>query len=187
MLVFKESTYIENRKYYEGVDYYLVREYHDIFNKIDEVENYPAPSEIVSYLYRELEGIEVYNKSAYLITFFNKAIKNDIKTIKVWTSYLDIHMDDERYVEDAEMLIEYRSSIESIPLAIRGERYDAIVFIDNILKALELKNDEVIEVLNNIDYNNLQLSDEEFEDYEPSKEEYEDRPYYEQRPRIYSI
>lgn len=185
--MFKESTYIENRKYYEGVDYYLVREYHDIFNKIDEVENYPAPSEIVSYLYRELEGIEVYNKSAYLITFFNKAIKNDIKTIKVWTSYLDIHMDDERYVEDAEMLIEYRSSIESIPLAIRGERYDAIVFIDNILKALELKNDEVIEVLNNIDYNNLQLSDEEFEDYEPSKEEYEDRPYYEQRPRIYSI
>ena len=96
-------------------------------------------------------------------------------------------MDDERYVEDAEMLIEYRSSIESIPLAIRGERYDAIVFIDNILKALELKNDEVIEVLNNIDYNNLQLSDEEFEDYEPSKEEYEDRPYYEQRPRRYSI
>lgn len=187
MLVFKESTYIENRKYYEGVDDCLVREYHDIFNKIDEIENYPAPSEIVSYLYRELEGIEVYNKAAYLISFFNKAVKNDIKTIKVWTSYLDIHMDDERYVEDAEMLIEYRSSIESIPLAIRGERYDAIVFIDNILKALELKNDEVIEVLNNIDYNNLQLSDEEFEDYEPSKEEYEDRPYYEQRPRRYSI
>lgn len=37
MLVFKESTYIENRKYYEGVDDYLVREYHDIFNKIDEI------------------------------------------------------------------------------------------------------------------------------------------------------
>ena len=134
-----------------------------------------------------MEGIEVYNKAAYLISFFNKAVKNDIKTIKVWTSYLDIHMDDERYVEDAEMLIEYRSSIESTPLAIRGERYDVIVFIDNILKALELKNDEVIEVLNNIDYNNLQLSDEGFEDYEPSKEEYEDRPYYEQRPRRYSI
>ena len=191
MLVFKESTYIENRKYYEGVDDYLVREYHDIFNKIDEVENYPAPSEIVSYLYRELEGIEVYNKAAYLITFFNKAIKNDIKTIKVWTSYLDIHMDDERYVEDAEMLIEYRSSIESIPLAIRGERYDVIVFIDNVLKALEkaleLKNDEAIEVLNNINYNNLELPDEEFEDYEPSQEEFEDRAYYEQRPRRYSI
>ena len=187
MLVFKESTYIENRKYYEGIDDYLVREYHDIFNKIDEVENYPAPSEIVSYLYRELEGIEVYNKAAYLIMFFNKAIKNDIKTIKVWTSYLDIHMDDERYVEDAEMLIEYRSSIESIPLAIRGERYDVIVFIDNVLKALELKNDEAIEVLNNINYNNLELPDEEFEDYEPSQEEFVDRAYYEQRPHRYSI
>ena len=82
MLVFKESTYIENRKYYEGVDDYLVREYHDIFNKIDEVENYPAPSEIVSYLYRELEGIEVYNKVAYLITFFNKAIKMILRPSK---------------------------------------------------------------------------------------------------------
>lgn len=186
MLAFKESTYIENRKYYEGVDDYLVREYHDIFNKIDEIENYPAPSEIISYLYRELEGIEVYNKAAYLISFFNKAVKNDIKIIKVWVSYLDIHMD-ERYVEDAEMLIEYRPSIESIPLAIRGERYDVIVFIDNILKALELKNDEVIEVLNNIDYNNLQLPDEEFEDYEPNQEEFVDRAYYEQRPNRYSI
>ncbi len=154
-----------------------MREYHDIYNSTEEVENYPAPSEIVSYLYRELEGIEVYNK----------AIKNDIKTIKVWTSYLDIHMDDERYVEDAEMLIEYRSSIEFIPLAIRGERYDVIVFIDNVLKALELKNDEAIEVLNNINYNNLELPDEEFEDYEPSQEEFVDRAYYEQRPRRYSI
>lgn len=96
-------------------------------------------------------------------------------------------MDDERYVEDAEMLIEYRSSIESIPLAIRGERYDVIVFIDNVLKALELKNDEAIEVLNNINYNNLELPDEEFEDYEPSQEEFVDRAYYEQRPRRYSI
>ena len=187
MLAFKESCYIENRKFYEGVNDTLVREYHDIYNSTEEVENYPAPSEIVSYLYRELEGIEVYNKAAYLITFFNKAIKNDIKTIKVWTSYLDIHMDDERYVEDAEMLIEYRSSIESIPLAIRGERYDVIVFIDNVLKALELKNDEAIEVLNNINYNNLELPDEEFEDYEPSQEELVDRAYYEQRPRRYSI
>ena len=187
MLAFKESCYIENRKYYEGVNDTIVKEYHDIYNNTEEVENYPAPSKIVNYLYRELEGIEVYNKTAYLISFFNKVIKNDIKTIKVWTSYLDIHMDDERYVEDAEILIEYRSSIESIPLAIRGERYDAIVFIDNILKALELKNDEVIEVLNNIDYNNLELPDEEFEDYEPSQEEFVDRAYYEQRPRRYSI
>lgn len=187
MLAFKESCYIENRKYYEGVNDTLVKEYHDIYNSTEEVENYPAPSEIVNYLYRELEGIEVYNKTAYLISFFNKAIKNDIKTIKVWTSYLDIHMDDERYVEDAEMLIEYRSSIESIPLAIRGERYDVIVFIDNVLKALELKNDETIEVLNNINYNNLELPNEEFEDYEPSQEELVDRAYYEQRPRRYSI
>ena len=187
MLVFKESTYIENRKYYEGVDDYLVREYHDIFNKIDEVEKYPAPSEIVNYLYRELEGVEVYNKTAYLISFFNKAIKNDIKTVKVWVSYLDTHMDDERYVEDNEMMIEYRSSIESIPLAIRGERYDVIVFIDDILKALKLEESEVVEILNNINYNNLQLPDEEFGDYEPSQEKCEDRAYYEQRPRRYTI
>lgn len=96
-------------------------------------------------------------------------------------------MDDERYVEDAEMMVEYRPIIKSIPLVIRGERYDVIVFIDNILKALELKNDEVIDVLNNIDYNNLQLPDEEFEDYEPINEECEDRAYYEQRPRRYTI
>ena len=75
-----------------------------------------APSEIINYLYRELENIEVYNKVSYLISFFNKAIKNDIKTSKVWVSYLDTHMDDERYVEDNEMMIEYRSSIEDIPL-----------------------------------------------------------------------
>lgn len=187
MLVFKESCYIENRKYYEGVNDSLVREYHDIYNEIEDVEKLLAPSEIINYLYRELENIEVYNKAAYLISFFNKAIKNDIKTIKVWVSYLDSHMDDERYVEDAEMMIEYRSSIESIPLAIRGERYDIIVFIDDILKALKLEESEVVEILNNINYNNLQLPDEEFGDYESSQEECEDRAYYEQRPRRYTI
>lgn len=81
MLVFKESCYIENRKYYESVDDTLVREYHDIYNEIEDVEKL-LPSEIINYLYRELENIEVYNKAAYLISFFNKAIKNDIKTIK---------------------------------------------------------------------------------------------------------
>lgn len=187
MLAFKESCYIENRKFYEGVNDTLVREYHDIYNSTEEVENYPTPSEIVSYLYRELEGYTHYNKTAYLISFFNKAIKNDIKTIKVWVSYLDTHMDDERYVEDNEMMIEYRSSIEDIPLAIRGERYDVIVFIDDILKALKLEDSEVIKILNNIDYNNLKLPDEEFEDYEPISEECEDRAYYEQRPRRYTI
>lgn len=187
MLVFKESCYIENRKYYEGIDDILVREYHDIYNEIEDVEKLLAPSEIVNYLYRELEHIEVYNKAAYLISFFNKTIKNDIKTIKIWVSYLDTHMDDERYVEDNEMMIEYRSSIEDIPLAIRGERYDVIVFIDDILKALELEDSEVIKILNNINYNNLQLPDEEFEDYEPTNEECKDRAYYEQRPRRYTI
>lgn len=86
------------------------------------------------------------------------------------------------------MMIEYRSSIENTPLAIRGEeRYEAIVFIENILKGLELESDEIIRVLNNIDYNNLELPDKEFEDYEPVEEELEDRPYYEQRPRRYTI
>lgn len=187
MLAFKESCYIENRKYYEGVDDILVREYHDIYNEIEDVEKLLAPSEITNYLYRELENIEVYNKVSYLISFFNKAIKNDIKTIKVWVSYLDTHMDDERYVGDNEMMIEYHSNIENIPLAIRGERYDIIVFIDSILKSLELEDSEVIDILNNIDYNNASLPNEEFEDYEPDKNEYEDRPYYEQRPRRYNI
>ena len=40
MLVFKESCYIENRKYYESVDDTLVREYHDIYNEIEDVENF---------------------------------------------------------------------------------------------------------------------------------------------------
>lgn len=187
MLTFKESCYIENRKYYEGVDDILVREYHDIYNEIEDVEKLLAPSEITNYLYRELENIEVYNKASYLISFFNKAIKNDIKTIKVWVSYLDTHMDDENYIEDNEMMIEYRSSIEDIPLAIRGERYDIIVFIDSILKSLELEDSEVIDILNNIDYNNASLPDENFEDYEPAEAESEDRSYYEQRPRRYSM
>ena len=187
MLLFKESTYIENRKYYEGVDDYLVREYHDIWNSLEEEDlgNF-APSEVVSYLYRNMESVPSEERISFLSSFFNNSLKNDIKIVKVWVSYLDTHME-ELYVEDGEMMIEYRPSIEDVPLAIRGERYDVIVFIDNVLKALELKNDEAIEVLNNINYNNLQLPDEEFEDYEPSKEECEDRAYYEQRPRRCTI
>lgn len=188
MLEFKEYTYIENRKYYEGVEDNLVREYHDLWNSLEEedIEGF-APSEVVSYLYRRLEVIPSSERINFLSSFFNNALKNDIKTIKVWVSYLDIHMD-ERCVEDGEMMIDYRPSIEDVPLAIRGEeRYEVMVFIENILKNLGLVSDEIIRVLNNVNYNNLELPDEEFEDYEPSKEEYEDRPYYEQRPRRYSI
>lgn len=188
MLVFKESTYIENRKYYEGIEDNLVREYHDIYNTLaeEEIEGF-APSEIVDYLYRRLEGKNNNERIDFLSTFFNNSLKNDIKMAKVWVSYIDIHME-ERYVEDGEMMIEYRSNIEGVPLAIRGsERYDAIVFIESILKALQLEDNEVIKILNDIDYNNLQLPDEEFENYEPSQEEYEDRPYYEQRPRKCNI
>ncbi len=36
MLKFKEYTYIENRKYYEGVEDNLVREYHDLWNSLEE-------------------------------------------------------------------------------------------------------------------------------------------------------
>lgn len=188
MLVFKESTYIENRKYYEGVDDTLVREYHDIYNALDEeeIEGF-APSEVVSYLYRRLESISSGERINFLSSFFNNSLKNDIKIVKVWVSYLDIHME-ERCVEDGEMMIEYRSNIEDVPLAIRGEeRYEVMVFIENILRNLELESDEIIRVLNEIDYNNLELPDEEFKDYEPSQEECEDRAYYEQRPRRYSI
>ena len=188
MLLFKESTYIENRKYYEGVDDYLVREYHDIWNSLEEEDlgNF-APSEVVSYLYRNMESAPSEERISFLSSFFNNSLKNDIKIVKVWVSYLDTHME-ERYVEDGEMMIEYRPSIEDVPLAIRGEeRYEAMVFIENILKGLELESDEIIRVLNDIDYNNLQLPDEEFEDYEPSKEECEDRAYYEQRPRRCTI
>ena len=188
MLEFKEYTYIENRKYYEGVEDNLVREYHDLWNSLEEedIEGF-APSEVVSYLYRRLEVIPSGERINFLSSFFNNALKNDIKTIKVWVSYLDIHMD-ERCVEDGEMMIDYRPSIEDVPLAIRGEeRYEVMVFIENILKNLGLVSDEIIRVLNIVNYNNLELPDEEFENYEPNQEEYEDRPYYEQRPRRYTI
>ena len=180
-LYFKEFSYIENRKYYEGVSDYLVREYHDILNIVEEVGEY-APSEVTTYLYRELDSIPVDKKVEFLSSFFNNTLVNDIQTIKVWVSYLDTHMED-RYIEDGEMMVEYRPTIENTPLAIRGDKDSVMAFIDNILKSLELKDSEVIEILNNINYNNTSLPDEEFKNYEPTKEEYEDRPYYEQRPR----
>ena len=188
MLLFKESTYIENRKHYEGVDDYLVREYYDIYNTLEEedIEGF-APSEVVSYLYRNMESVPSEERISFLSSFFNNSLKNDIKIVKVWVSYLDTHME-ERYVEDGEMMIEYRPSIENVPLAIRGEeRYEVMVFIENILRNLELESDEIVRVLNDIDYNNLELPDKEFKNYEPVEEEFEDRAYYEQRPRRYSI
>lgn len=186
-LYFKEFAYIENRKFYEGVSDYLVREYHDILNELneEEIEGY-APSEVSTYLYRELDSIPMDKKVEFLSSFFNNSLVNDIKTIKVWVSYLDTHME-ERYVEDNEMLIEYRPTIENVPLAIRGDKDSVMIFIDNILKTLHLEDSEVIEVLNNVDYGNASLPDEEFNDYEPSQEDTEDRAYYEQRPRRYTI
>lgn len=188
MLLFKESTYIENRKHYEGVDDYLVREYHDIYNTLEEedIEGF-APSEVVSYLYRNMESVPSEERISFLSSFFNNSLKNDIKIVKVWVSYLDTHME-ERYVEDGEMMIEYRPIIENVPLAIRGEeRYEVMVFIENILRNLELQSDEIVRILNDVNYNNLELPDKEFENYEPVEEEFEDRAYYEQRPRRYSI
>lgn len=184
-LYFKEFSYIENRKYYEGVSDYLIREYHDIINIVEEVGEY-APSEVTTYLYRELDSIPVDKKVEFLSSFFNNTLVNDIQTIKVWVSYLDTHMED-RYIEDGEMMVEYRPTIENTPLAIRGDKDSIMIFIDNILKTLHLEDNEIVEILNNIDYNNSSLPNEEFENYEPSQEEYEDRPYYEQRPRRYSI
>lgn len=184
-LYFKEFSYIENRKYYEGVSDYLVREYHDILNIVEEVGEY-APSEVTTYLYRELDSIPVDKKVEFLSSFFNNTLVNDIQTIKVWVSYLDTHMED-RYIEDGEMMVEYRPTIENTPLAIRGDKDSIMIFIDNILKTLHLEDNEIVEILNNIDYNNSSLPDEEFEDYEPSQEEFVDRAYYEQRPRRYSI
>ena len=186
-LSFKEFSYIENRKYYENVNDILVREYHDILNVVDEeeIEGY-APSEVTTYLYRELDSIPADKKVEFLSSFFNNTLVNDIQTIKVWVSYLDTHMED-RYIEDGEMMVEYRPTIENTPLAIRGDKDSVMAFIDNILKSLELKDSEVIEILNNINYNNTSLPDEEFKNYEPTEEEYEDRPYYEQRPRRYTI
>lgn len=184
-LSFKEFSYIENRKYYEGVSDHLVREYHDILNIVEEVGEY-APSEVSTYLYRELDSVPANKKVEFLSLFFNNTLINDIKTIKVWVSYIDIHVE-ERYVEDNEMLIEYRPTIENVPLAIRGDKDSVMIFIDNILKTLHLEDNEIIEVLNNINYDNASLPDEEFGNYEPTEEEYEDRAYYEQRPRRYSI
>ena len=184
-LYFKEFAYIENQKFYENVNDNLVREYHDILNNVEEVGDY-APSEVVSYLYRELESVPEEKKIEFLSSFFNNSLINDIKTVKVWVSYLDTHIE-EGYVEDGEMLIEYRPTIENTPLAIRGDKTSIMIFINNILKNLHLEEDEIIKILNNIDYNNTSLPDEGFEDYEPTEEECEDRPYYEQRPRRYTI
>ena len=186
-LYFKEFAYIENRKFYEGVSDYLVREYHDILNELneEEIEGY-APSEVSTYLYRELDSIPMDKKVEFLSSFFNNSLVNDIKTIKVWVSYLDTHME-ERYAEDGEMMIEYRPTIENTPLSIRGDKDSVMIFIDNILKTLHLEDNEIVEVLNNIDYDNASLPDEEFENYEPTEEEFQDRAYYEQRPRRYNI
>lgn len=186
-LSFKEFSYIENRKYYENVNDHLVREYHDILNVVNEekIEGY-APSEVSTYLHRELDSVPTNKKVEFLSSFFNNALVNDIQTIKVWVSYLDTHMED-RYIEDGEMMVEYRPTIENNPLAIRGDKDSIMIFIDNILKTLHLEDNEIVEILNNIDYNNSSLPDEEFEDYEPSQEEFEDRAYYEQRPRRYNI
>jgi hypothetical protein len=92
-LYFKEFTYIENRKYYENVNDYLVREYHDILNVVneEEIEGY-APSEVSTYLYRELDSVPTNKKVEFLSSFFNNTVVNDIQTIKVWVSYLDTHM-----------------------------------------------------------------------------------------------
>ena len=186
-LSFKEFSYIENRKYYEGVNDSLVREYHDILNIVneEEIEGY-VPSEVSTYLHRELDSVSMDKKVDFLSLFFNNSLINDIKTIKVWISYLDSHIE-ERYVEDGEMLIEYRPTIKNTPLAIRGDKDSIMIFINNILKSLYLTDTETIEVLNNINYNNASLPDKEFEDYEPVEEESEDRAYYEQRPRRYTI
>lgn len=186
-LYFKEFAYIENRKFYEGVNDALVREYHDTLNMVDEeeLEGY-APGEVSTYLYRELDSVPANKKVEFLSSFFNNSLVNDIKTIKVWVSYLDTHME-ERYVEDGEMMIEYRPTIENTPLSIRGDKDSVMIFIDNILKTLHLEDNEIVEVLNNIDYDNASLPDEEFENYEPTEEEFQDRAYYEQRPRRYNI
>lgn len=184
-LYFKEFTYIENRKYYENVNDYLVREYHNILNIVEEVGDY-APSEVVTYLCRELDSIPADKKVEFLSSFFNNTLINDIQTIKVWVSYLDTCMEG-RYEEDGEMMVEYRSTIENTPLAIRGDKTSIMIFVDNILKDLHLDDAEIIEVLNSVNYNNASLPDEEFENYEPAEEEFEDRAYYEQRPRRYSV
>ena len=92
-----------------------------------------------------------------------------------------------RYEEDGEMMVEYRSTIENTPLAIRGDKTSIMIFVDNILKDLHLDDVEIIEVLNSINYNNASLPDEGFENYEPTEEEFEDRAYYEQRPRRYNV
>lgn len=186
-LYFKEFSYIENRKYYEGVSDYLVREYHDILNELneDELENY-IPREVTTYLYRELDSVPANKKIEFLSSFLNNALVNDIKTIKIWVSYLDTCMEG-RYEEDGEMMVEYRPTIENTPLAIRGDKTSIMIFIDNILKDLHLDDTEIIEVLNSINFNNASLPDEGFENYEPTEEEFEDRAYYEQRPRRYSI
>lgn len=149
---------------------------------LNEISKYNYEMDYVSIYLNSIENLDVEK----VIAFFNNALKNDIIKTKYWVSYLDTHMEN-RYVEDNEMLIEYRPDIENVPLAIRGDKDSVMIFIDNILKTLHLEDNEIIEVLNNINYDNTSLPNEEFENYEFVEEEYEDRAYYEQRPRRYTI
>ena len=166
--------YIENRKVVEGVQDWLVREYHNI----EDVEF----DDIKIYLKREISKLEEFKEQglvkSFLKSFFETIIKENITVRKYWVDYLDTLMD-ERYVEDGEFLYEYESDYWA-PVAIRGKKEDIVLFIKKLLDAVGFKFEDL-----NLDLSELE---DEFEsnDYEEEGGSI-DRPYYEQRSRNYSL
>ena len=166
--------YIENRKAAEEVQDWLVREYHDI----EDVEF----SDIEIYLKREIDKLNEFKEQglikSFLKSFFETIIKENITVSKYWVEYLDIHMD-ERYVEDGELMYSYESDYWS-PLAVRGTKDEAELFIKKLLEKTEFKFEDL-----NLDLSELE---EKFESYDYEEEGGSiDRPYYEQRSRNFTL
>lgn len=177
MLKIREYCGIENHKVVEGVQDWLVREYYCIENA--------SFNDIEIYLKREINKLKEFKEeglvNAFLKSFFETIVKENITTRQYWVNYLDIHVD-ERYVEDGEILYEYESDYWA-PVAIRGSEKEVTLFIKKLLNdvvGLEFKFED-------LDLDLSELEDEfESDDYEEEGGSI-DRPYYEQRSRNYSL
>ena len=186
MLNIREYCYIENRKVVEGVQDWLVREYHDISTSLDinNCENTSTFSNIVTYLNREVAKLKEFEEQgsveSYLKSFFETIIKEEITTFQYWVNYLDTHME-ERCIEDGEILYTYESDYWA-PLAVRGPKEEVVVFMKKLLDKIDL-----VFKFEDLDLDLSELKSEfEFDDYEEEGGSI-DRPYYEQRSRNFSL
>lgn len=184
MLKIREYAYIENRKKEEGVQDWLVKEYHDIDTSLEiiDCEDTSTFNDIITYLKREINKLKEFEEKGlvetFLKSFFETIVKENITARRHWVNYLDT-MEDERYVEDGEILYEYESDYWA-PVAVRGPKEEVDLFIKKMLEVVGFKFEDL-----NLDLSELE---EEFEGDEYEEEGSSiDRAYYEQRPRRYSI